>query len=89
MNDEIFSSKKSPGKARLHPENKLLVGRQSLLFSRREAADQLSLSLRSVAYLIADGRLRTRRIGGRVFIPRDELLRFASKDHREPVVPAA
>lgn len=89
MNDEIFSSKKSPGKAGLQPENKLLVGRQSLLFSRRESADQLSLSLRSVAYLIADGRLRTRRIGGRVFIPRDELLRFANKDHLEPVVPAA
>lgn len=89
MNDEIFSSKKSLGKAGLRAENKLLIGRQSLLFSRREAAAQLSLSLRSLAYLIADGRLRTRRIGGRVFIPRDELLRFASKDHREPVVPAA
>jgi hypothetical protein len=37
MNDEIFSSKKSPEKAGLDPENKLLVGRQ-------EAAALLSIS---------------------------------------------
>src|ERR1017187_3065716 len=36
-----------------------------LLYSRKECAYQLSLSMRALDYLIAAGRLRTRKIGGR------------------------
>ncbi|MBZ5543375.1 MAG: helix-turn-helix domain-containing protein [Acidobacteriia bacterium] len=39
----------------------------------------LSISVRKVDYLIADGRLKASRIDGRVLIHRDELARFASK----------
>jgi excisionase family DNA binding protein len=76
MNDEIFSSKKSPGKAGLHPENKLLVGRQ-------EAAALLSISQRALDYLVANKHLQVRRIGTRVLIPRSELHRFVRGDHPE------
>jgi hypothetical protein len=45
----------------------------------------LSISLRSVGYLIAGGRLRTRRIGERTLIPHDELQRFAKADRIEAI----
>ena len=51
-----------------------------LLVSRREAAEALSLSVRAVDYLIADGRLKARRIGGRVLIPYKTLSAFAERD---------
>jgi len=48
-----------------------------LLFDRSEVASLTGLSLRTVAYLIADGTIRVKRVGSRVLIPRAELLRFA------------
>lgn len=50
-----------------------------LLYSKRDSARMLSISVRKVDYLIADGRLKASRIDGRVLIHRDELARFASK----------
>ncbi len=76
MNDEILASKKSPVKAVLPPENKLLVGRQ-------EAAALLSISQRALDYLVAKKHLQVRRIGSRVLIPRSELHRFIRGDHPE------
>jgi hypothetical protein len=58
-----------------------------LLYSRKETAYLLSLSLRAIAYLIASGDLRTKRHGGRVMITHAELLRQAALDDREPIVP--
>ena len=60
-----------------------------LLYSRKESAYQLSLSIRALDYLIASGRLKTRRIGGRILIARDELIRFARADRTEPITPEA
>jgi excisionase family DNA binding protein len=51
-----------------------------LAFSRREAADALRVSLRTVDYLLAHGKLRGRRIGRRVVIPKAELERLLRQD---------
>jgi excisionase family DNA binding protein len=48
-----------------------------LLFNRSEFASLTGLSLRTVSYLIADRKIRVKRVGSRVLIPRTELLRFA------------
>jgi hypothetical protein len=45
------------------------------LLDRKKAAFMLSLSLRSIDYLIAEGRLRTRRIGGRILLPTADLIK--------------
>ncbi|SEB40968.1 hypothetical protein SAMN05443244_0344 [Terriglobus roseus] len=59
-----------------------------LFLSRRDAAKALAISPRSLDYLIADGRLSTRRIGGRVLVPVDALCAFAKCDHRSLIVAA-
>jgi excisionase family DNA binding protein len=56
-----------------------------LLVSKTQAAAMLSISLRSIGYLIANGRLRTRRIGGRTLIAYDELQRFVKSDRIEAI----
>jgi hypothetical protein len=56
-----------------------------LLYSRSEAARQLSISVRSLDYLIANKTFQTRRIGKKVLIPHGELVRYARADHFEPV----
>jgi excisionase family DNA binding protein len=55
---------------------------QRLLVDRRNAAQYLSISQRSLDYLLANGELVARRIGARVLIPLAELQRYAQKDHR-------
>jgi hypothetical protein len=59
------------------------------LLNRRAAASMLSISVRGLDYLIAGGRLKTRRIGGRVLVATEELQRFAGADRYEPMVPIA
>ena len=54
-----------------------------LLYDRKTAAQQLSISVRSLDYLIAGGKLRTRRLGRKVMIPHGELVRFSFRDHVE------
>jgi excisionase family DNA binding protein len=54
---------------------------QKILFSKREAAQVLSLSLRTIDNLIAADELATCRVGRRVLIPRTELERFIQRDH--------
>lgn len=60
-----------------------------LLYGRKEAAHQLSISVRSLDYLIAEGRLRPRRIGGRVLIHHDDLVRLAARGDSDSMKPAA
>jgi excisionase family DNA binding protein len=60
----------------LSPKDKLLV-------SRGEVAHLLSISERSVDYLVATKRLSARRIGTRVLIPMEEVRRFSRSDHPE------
>jgi hypothetical protein len=50
-----------------------------LLYSRQAAADQLSISVRSLDYLITNRKITVRHIGSRVLIPHDELVRLATK----------
>jgi hypothetical protein len=54
---------------------------EKLQVSREEAAAMLSISIRSVDYLIATKLLSTRRIGARVVIPIEDVRRFARADH--------
>jgi hypothetical protein len=58
---------------------------KKLLYSRRDAAEALSLSIRSVDYLITTRRLSTRRIGSKILIPAREIQRFAREDHPDAV----
>jgi excisionase family DNA binding protein len=55
---------------------------ERLLFSRREAAILLNLSLRTLDNLVARGELRVRRVGRRRLVERRELERFSRQDHR-------
>ena len=56
---------------------------EKLLYSRRDAARALSLSVRSIDYLIYTGRLPTRRVGGKILVPANDVRRFARTDHPE------
>ena len=58
-----------------------------LLYSRKQAAYQLSDSLRSIDYKLASGQLRRIYQGGRVKITHAQLLRQAAIDDKTPVVP--
>ena len=54
---------------------------QKLLYSRKESAFALSISVRNLDMILASGGMKVRKIGGRILIPYDALLRFASRDH--------
>ncbi len=56
-----------------------------LLYDRKSAARMLSISVRSLDYLIAGKQLNTRRIGKKVLISHGELARFSRADHYEIV----
>jgi hypothetical protein len=49
-----------------------------LLYDRKTAAFKLSISVRALDYLIADGFITVQRSGKRVLIPHAELVRFAT-----------
>lgn len=59
-----------------------------LLYDRKESARQISISIRSLDYLIAAKTFRTIRIGKKVMIPHSELVRYASSNHYSRIVPA-
>lgn len=69
---------KPPVKANASPTAKLLV-------SREEAASMVSLSVRSIDYLLASKQLPFRKIGTRTMIPVTELQRFARMNHPERI----
>jgi hypothetical protein len=73
-------------KSQTQPKKPAGRAQEKLLVSRREAAQVLSISQRSLDYLVATQRLPTRRIGGRVLIPMVDLRRYASSDHPERIV---
>jgi hypothetical protein len=52
-----------------------------LLYSRKDAAFALSVSVRSLDYLIANKKLSTRKLGKKITIPHCELVKFARADH--------
>jgi hypothetical protein len=57
-----------------------------LLYTRKEAAYQISISVRSLDYLIAGKQIVTRRIGSRILIPHEELVRLATSARVKSVV---
>jgi hypothetical protein len=60
-----------------------------LLYDRREASRQLSISVRSLDYAISRKKIGTRRKGKKVLIPHTELARYAAHNDYEPLVPAS
>ena len=50
---------------------------ERMLISKREAAEILSISLRTLDDLVSEGKIAVRRIGRRVLISRAVLARFA------------
>ncbi len=73
----------APDPARKKPVRRAVMpADQRLLVDRRNAAQYLSISQRSLDYLLAHGELNVRRIGSRVLIPLSELQRYARIDHR-------
>ena len=69
----------------MNARNELHLVAPRLLYDRKEAARQLSISVRSLDYLIAGKQLVTRRIGKKVLISHRELVRFASGNHFDSV----
>jgi excisionase family DNA binding protein len=55
--------------------------REKFLYTRKEAAHSLGISVRSLDYLIAAKQLDTRRIGKKVLLTRASLAVFASRNH--------
>ena len=53
-----------------------------LMYSKREAAEMLSISIRTLDYLITNNRITIRRIGKRILIQHQELVRFSKQDHQ-------
>lgn len=60
-------------------------GEARLLYDRKAAARQLSISIRSIDYFLARGEFKTRRVGRKVLITHQSLVQFASRDHWQPV----
>lgn len=59
---------------------------EKLLYSRKDAAYALSISLRGIDRLIASQQLITRRLGGRVVIPAAVLKSFADRVARQDML---
>jgi hypothetical protein len=78
MDEGSLLEKKPPARDTMHANDRLLVG-------RRDAARMLSISQRSLDYLIANKELATRRIGSRVLIVITDLRRYARADHPKPL----
>jgi hypothetical protein len=78
MDDKGHLEKKPPVRTVSNSDDRILVG-------RRDAARMLSISQRSIDYLVASKQLKVRRIGCRVLIPVNELRRYARADHPEPL----
>ncbi len=57
-----------------------------LLYDRKTAARMLSISVRSLDYIIAAKGLDTRRIGSKVLVTHASLVRYASGNHCESVM---
>ena len=58
-----------------------------VLVTRTEAAEALGLSVRAIDYLLAQGKLQSRKIGKRRLIPRAAIESFARRDQARIVPP--
>ena len=60
---------------------------QKILISKRDCANALSLSLRTIENLIARRKLTIRRVGSRTLILVSSMEAFAQHDHDSPSAP--
>lgn len=58
------------------------LAQDKILLTKRDAAQALSVCVRTIENLIAIGELPSRTIGRRRLIPRSALEQFARRDHR-------
>jgi excisionase family DNA binding protein len=58
----------------------MITDKDKMLYSRKEASAALALSVSSIDQLILSARLRVRRIGSRVLIPKSEIEKLARSD---------
>ena len=58
---------------------------EKILYSRRDAAYALSISVRSLDYALARGEFETRRIGRKTLITAGSLKRYAAANHFGPI----
>jgi hypothetical protein len=54
---------------------------QKILYDRKSAAYALSISVRSLDYLIANKRLNTLKMGSKVMLSHGELIKFSRQNH--------
>jgi excisionase family DNA binding protein len=57
------------------------MGLLPINLSRKDAAQRLGISLRTLDYIITNGLLPVRKIGRRTLIPVRSLEQFAKRDH--------
>lgn len=55
---------------------------EQILLSKRQAAQALSISIRTLDKFISSGKVPVRKIGRRVLIPRASIEHFAAGDQR-------
>jgi excisionase family DNA binding protein len=53
-----------------------------ILYSRKESAYALTVSIRSLDLILASGEMKFRRVGRKVLIPRESLEQYAKRDHQ-------
>jgi hypothetical protein len=58
---------------------------EKLLYDRKSAACALSVSIRTIDYLLARQELEVRRIGKKTLIPAASLRKYAAANHYDPV----
>ena len=61
-------------------ENDQRLQKTPLAFSRNDASEYLSLSVRTFDRLVSDGKIRTIKVGTRSLVLETELLRFLNQE---------
>jgi excisionase family DNA binding protein len=69
MNENINQQENAPAQTK------------KLMLNKREAAEMLSISVRTIENLMTNGELTFRRIGKRVLIPWKAIVQFTRADH--------
>ena len=60
----------------------LPLSQPKLMYGKAQAAEMLSLSVRTLDYLIANKKLLVKRVGKRVLISYQTLVQFSKQDHQ-------
>lgn len=62
---------------------------RKFFYSRKQAAFALGFSVRKLDYLISEQKFRTRRVGGNVVIPTEDIEKFAAQVMRSDMLETA